>query len=84
MAKMRVKDDCRAANKVAGRIAGTFARITFASSQVQRGVAVGVLHIDVSIGCQESLDHGLKAAARRIVQRCSAVLSLHAYTRPSA
>ena len=52
--------------------------LTFASSQVQRSVAVGVLHINVGIGRQQSLHHALVAAACCIVQSSGAICSLHA------
>ena len=52
---------------------------TFASSQVEGGVAVGVLHIDVGTGCQQGLHHGIKAAARCVVQGCCAILRLQVF-----
>ena len=51
---------------------------TFASSQVQSSVAVGVLHVDVSMGCKQCLHRRLKAAACCIVQGCCTVLRLQA------
>jgi hypothetical protein len=52
--------------------------LTFASSQVQRSVAIGVLHINVGIGRQQSLHHALVAAACCIVQSSRAIRGLHA------
>ena len=54
---------------------------TFASSQVQSGVAVGVLHINVGIGGQQCLHRRVKAAASRIVQGCCAILCLYMHGR---
>ena len=56
---------------------------TFASSQVQGSIAVGVLHIDVGMGCKQCLHRRLKAAACCIVQRCCPVLSLQVRKRLS-
>ena len=55
---------------------------TFASSQVQGSITIGVLHIYVSIGCQQKLHHPFKAAASCIVQSRCTVLCLHISMKP--
>ena len=55
---------------------------TFARSQVQGSVAVGVLHIDVGMSCKQCVHRRLKAAACCIVQGCCPVLSLQVQSIP--